>query len=290
MFGLDCRLDRVQGRRTVFVFGNPIIKTLCATVGFSDVTSANTVGYVNQTIAKGEFACIAVQFEDVGSATDTISIGEFIKGDFAPGTYSDFDEWQSKAPGIQVWDGTGYSYYYYLDAHSWWGAIDVPKGWCDRDGLAADGSTLSVGQAVWFKNPLADTALTTPGQVAVITEQGFTCNVGEFYMLANYLPIPLDLRVPGKMVLDGVPMGTYDDFADWQSAAPGIQVWDGTGYSYMYYLSAHSWWGAIDVPAGWCDRDGLELTDTNIIPAGRGFWIKVSKVDEGTSYTVTFKK
>ena len=53
MLGLDCRLDRIQGRRTVFVFGNPIIKTLCATVGFSDVTSANVVGYQQQTSIAG---------------------------------------------------------------------------------------------------------------------------------------------------------------------------------------------------------------------------------------------
>ena len=50
MLGLNRRLDRIQGRRTVFVFGNPIIKTLCATVGFSDVTSANIVGYMNRDL------------------------------------------------------------------------------------------------------------------------------------------------------------------------------------------------------------------------------------------------
>ena len=74
MLGFNRRLDRIQGRRTVFVVGNPIIKTLCATVGFSDVTSANIVGYSNKDL-RGNGQLASAVFENVGVAK-TIKVSE----------------------------------------------------------------------------------------------------------------------------------------------------------------------------------------------------------------------
>ena len=77
MFGLDCRLDRIQGRRPVFVFGNPIIKTLCATVGFSDVTSANVVGYDTVgRVGAGAYMIGGNMFTSVGGGQATWSLDD----------------------------------------------------------------------------------------------------------------------------------------------------------------------------------------------------------------------
>ena len=66
MFGLNRRLDRVQGRRPRFVRRKPIIKTLCATVGFSDVTSANIVGYHNDDLDTDGMQFKAASFTTIG--------------------------------------------------------------------------------------------------------------------------------------------------------------------------------------------------------------------------------
>jgi hypothetical protein len=60
----------------------------------------------------------------------------------------------------------------------------------------------------------------------------------------------------------------YDDFDEFLTTAPEIQVWNGNVYTFYYYLNAHNGY-----ETGWCDDWGDLLSDTTI-PVGRGFWVR----------------
>ena len=54
-------------RRFVKISQLRAFSALCATVGFSAITSANVVGYATDTLAQNKFTIKAIQFEDVAS-------------------------------------------------------------------------------------------------------------------------------------------------------------------------------------------------------------------------------
>ena len=85
-------------------------------------------------------------------------------------------------------------------------------------------------------------------------------------MVANYLPIALDVNDDKQVTFEGIIGVDYDDYDEFLSTAPQIQVWNGSEYSKFYYLNAHS-----GNDAGWCDDWGDPVEET--IPAGRGFWL-----------------
>ena len=253
---------------------------------------SQTVGYTTQEITDGQFAMVGVQFEGVASGDGEIALKDFITGDFKGTDWDENDEYFQTATEIQVWDGTTYAYYYYLNEHTiepgtaW--EVKVEKGWCDDWGESAAEVTFIPGQAVWFHNRTGDCTITTPGQVITEDDTEIPCANNTFTMAANFMPVELDLNNEDQVAYDGIVGTDWDENDEYFQTATEIQVWDGTTYAYYYYLNEHTiepgtaW--EVKVEKGWCDDWGEFASDT--IAVGRGFWIHARTGD----FTVIFKK
>ena len=151
MLGLDCRLDRIQGRCTRLIRRKPIIKTLCATVGFSDVTSANIVGYADNNLVDGSKA-VAVPFVKVGlkvdakegiHLSDLIPLGQnvFIEDDNM--TVQILDEMGGTKDDIVYTYHKGDPDRFYKNNDGWYDGITFIEPDSDED------ITIPAGEALW---------------------------------------------------------------------------------------------------------------------------------------------
>ena len=121
---------------------------LCATVGFSAITSANVVGYATDTLAQNKFTIKAIQFEDVASGK--VDANTVLSG-FTGVYYDDAFAFQLTAPQIQVQaKGGGYNKYYYLNDAYIDDATTKP-GWADGDGNYVE-PQIAVGSGFWVKS------------------------------------------------------------------------------------------------------------------------------------------
>ena len=203
---------------------------------------------------------IGVQFEGVGSGEPGIEINKFVTGDIVGVDYDWDGEFCNTATQIQIWDGSGYTFYYYLNAHDSYAA-----GWCDDWGEYKT-DLLVPGQAVWFWAKSGACTISTPGQVVTAEDTEIVCPNGKYMMAANFLPVELDLNNGDQVTFDGIVGTDYDWDGEFCNTAAQIQIWDGAGYTFYYYLNAHD-----KFTAGWCDDWG-DKTAVAAIPCGRGFW------------------
>ena len=112
---------------------------LCATVGFSDVTSANIVGYAKKGLFANKFAQVGAQFQNIKDGT--LLLDETISG--LPGV--DFDDksvWKTTAPQIQIVQADGNPLVYYYINDGWYDNGtkdgDTKPGWVDGRGDIAE--------------------------------------------------------------------------------------------------------------------------------------------------------
>ena len=266
MLGLDCRLDRIQGRRTVFVFGNPIIKTLCATVGFSDVTSANVVGYSHGDLADGASCMITSQFLGIGNE------GFYLK-DFKPTGYQDNTYFRTEIYGTEGFiflklNLTGgreaaYEWLDSFDGENWEGGY-----WDGAD----DDEFIDAGDALWAGAPdLWDEApvgakyeTESSGEVAnkklaVKLRAGGSIGIGN--------PTPVDVKL-SDVKITGYENNTY--FTTEIYGTEGFIAIEFTGtrgrkaaYEWLDSFDGENWEGGT-----W---DGAD-EDTTLL-AGQGLWV-----------------
>ena len=121
---------------------------LCATVGFSAITSANVVGYATDTLAQNKFTIKAIQFEDVASGK--VNANTVLSGF----TGVDFDEnsaFRLTAPQIQVQSTAGYNTYYYLNDAYIEATDSTKQGWADGAGNYVE-PEIAVGAGFWVKS------------------------------------------------------------------------------------------------------------------------------------------
>ena len=121
----------------------------------AEIESANTVGYSSTAVAANTWYMAGVQFTDTATGT-SISLNDFVKGDFEPKTY--WDDETAIAPQIQVYGAGGYTAYYYFDDAA--SGTDEITAWANFDGDAVDVS-IPVGGALWFKASDASTVTFT---------------------------------------------------------------------------------------------------------------------------------
>ena len=117
-------------------------------MGYSDIESANIVGYASKDTPAATFAIYSAPFEAVAGGTDVntlLSTG--VSGvDYAEDAYL-------TAAQIQVPNASGYTTLYYFN-DGWYddgteeGALKA--GWCDSDGYIVD-ATIPVMQGFWTK-------------------------------------------------------------------------------------------------------------------------------------------
>ena len=125
--------------------------------------TAGTLNCAGQVSALSTFTrnVPAGQFEIVANPYPVaLSLNAPTTSGFTPGTIGDFsDPTWNNAPMIQVLDaeGTGYSYFYYInDADDGNGNYTATE-WVDDQGFNLTGTQVPVGQAFWIKSATAGT-------------------------------------------------------------------------------------------------------------------------------------
>ncbi|MDO5317475.1 MAG: hypothetical protein Q4G65_02515 [bacterium] len=252
-------------------------------MGYSDIESANIVGYTQKDAAQGKFLIIGAGFEAVQGGTAINDIVSGVQGV----DYGDGIEFVNLAAQIQIPSALGYNTYYFLN-DGWFDdgseEGDVKAGWCDSVGNIVDAEIVP-GVAAWFKSVPSDGFATVAGEVPADVSKSVACPEG-FALRANAFPAEIPLN-GDKMTSADIVGVDYGDGIDFVNTAAQIQVPSALGYNTYYYLN-DGWYddGSEEgaTKAGWCDSVG-NLVDA-VIPAGQGFWTK------GTSgaFTLTFTK
>ena len=181
----------------------------------------------------------------------------------------------SKALQLQVWNGTGYTMYYYLSDAFDEVADEEKEGWANGAGDYAT-ATIAPGTGYWYKYPTSASSYTLPGQVSEAAS--ITKNVSDaFNLYGNPYPVKLNL----KNVSTTVPAVPYSQRA---SKALQLQVWNGTGYTIYYYLSDAFDEVADEEKEGWANGAGDYVEET-VADINYGFWAR----SLGGSGTITFE-
>ena len=240
---------------------------LCATVGFSAITSANVVGYATDTLAQNKFTIKAIQFEDVASGK--VNANTVLSGF----TGMNFDEalaFQLTAPQILVQSTAGYNTYYYLN-DAYIEATETTKpGWADGAGNYVD-LELTPGTAVWVKVPGGDTAATMSGAVSAAKDVPVEIPAGKFTLVGNGYPAPVTLN-GRQMTSDDIKGVNFDEALAFQLTAPQILVQSTAGYNTYYYLNDAYIEATETTKPGWADGAGNYVEPA--VAVGAGFWVK----------------
>ena len=198
---------------------------IAAGVCCADVTSANIVGYANsKTITANTFSLGTTPFAAVGS--DVVKVQDMMTTTGAPSTYM---KRNIEAPMLQVWDGAGYKFYYYLTDAYVEETDEEVLGWANGSGDYTD-AEIAPGTGYWYKVPTAASGFTLPGQVLGATSVTKDVFSSKFNLIGNPYPIALDFN----KVKTTVPAQAYKDR---NTKALMLQVWDGAGYKFYYRLS-----------------------------------------------------
>ena len=238
---------------------------------FGEITSANVVGYATQPVTDGGLKCVGFQFADVGSAEGKTSLVNFLTSGITPGVY---DTMGTDAPCVQFYNGIGYEFYYYIsDAYDADG--NEVTGWANGGGDIADLENL-VGTGCWLRIPAGKSSAGTVTQAGeVLSADTVTIDLRNGLTLAsNPFPTALDLS---KVVTTGLVPGVYDTM---EADAPSIQVYNGVGYQFYFYIS-----DAFDADGnevtGWANGGG-DIVYEPVAAVGQAFWAKTTSAGKLT--------
>ena len=275
---------------------------VAAAGGLMAIESANTVGFTTADVPKGEFGQLAVQFEKTGGGNATVD--QLFKGEIT-GVAADFDsnyevttESKQSAAQIQVWTGSEYNLYYYF-SNAWDPTLNDGEGgevtaWADGNFGEVATDTLAPGQSAWVKATTANAHIVQAGQVYDGSYEK-SCPKGEFIMIANTMPVALDLNDATQIEFAGLTPVAADFDSNYEvtsaskQSAAQIQVWTGSEYVLYYYFS-NAWDPTLNDGEGgevtaWADGNFGEVV-TDKIPVGQGFWLKATT----SATTVTVNK
>ena len=252
-------------------------------MGYSDIESANIVGYTQKEAAQGKFLILGAGFEQVGGSMAVNGLVSGVQG-------VDFDEgnaFMSTAAQIQLPNTAGgYDVFYYLN-DGWFddnGADGYKPGWCDIFGGLVD-TEITPGVAFWFKSVPGDAKATVTGQVSSDSVAEVSCPA-VFAIRANPFPVAAGINSE-KFTSTDIVGSDFDEENLFMTTAPQLQIPNAAGGYDVYYYLNDGWFddnGADGYKPGWCDIFG-GLVDVEI-PAGQGVWTKgVSGV-----FTLKFSK
>ena len=259
---------------------------LCAAVGFADgiggIQSQNVVGYYNEEAPQAKFVLGTASLETIGGGIKLSSFTGLTP--VAIDWEGDYMAFQNLAPQLQIWNGTGYDLTFYV-SNAWFddGTDDgqFVEGWCGLDGvLRGDDYTIPAGYAYWLRNVPDSNPLNISGQVKQTAKVQVTCP-NAFMLLGNPYPTAIDLNGGSDMTSSDITPVAIDwegDYLAFQNQATQLQIWNGTGYDLVFYVS-NAWYDNGtpdgDYKEGWCGLDGL-LRENYSIPVGYGLWIKAT--------------
>ena len=244
---------------------------------FGDVTSANTVGYINDNITKGNFNAVGVSFTSVdgkGIQLDSIT-GAGLYGSTDPEAADQIRIWNPLTSGYEVW-------YYYVDGSDddgWWDYLTQSMRFSDvhPEGLAN-------GTAVWLlsSNDAKGEAATLSGAVDVAKTVTLTLTKGNFNQVANPFPIGLQLnnaeQVDWSNAFGSMDPEAADQIRIWNPLTSGYEVW----YLYIDGTDDDGWWDYLT------QSSKFEEVHPNGLDAGVPVWYLAAGT-LGQTFDVTFK-
>ena len=261
---------------------------LCATVGFSDVTSANVVGYQTKEIASDNFTMLNIPFYHVNNDGKGLMLNSDITvnqadGKDNPGTADQIWVW---VPSKENYD----KFFLYDDGdpdNFGWSAIEDDE-WCFIQDYPGYENGLPEGAAIYYKaRSKTGKTMTGSGQVENESECGLDIAPNNFTMLGNPYPTALQLNDKLQFAV------TLADGDDNPGTADQIWVWIPSKDNYdKFFLyddgdKANFGWSAIEDDE-WCfiqDYPGYE----NGIPVGTPVYYKSrGSVTKEAVYKKTF--
>ena len=252
-----------------------------ALAGFSDVSSANTVGYAGVDTLSGGNKVIAPMFISVSSADGTFKLSD-LKGD--PSTY----DGETYGDLMLTVLGPGGTAEKFTDADgvpelvgqvkkfAWYDTEDQEAGWYDLNGDVAwpgDKITFKASQGFWtvgYGVRLTSAGQVSLNEVSVKTLSGGNVAIGNPFPVAIKLsnmfgdPESYDEETYGDLMLTILgPGGTAEKFTD----ADGVPALVGQ-------VKKFAWYDTEDQEAGWYDLNGDVAWPADKIqfPIGQGFW------------------
>ena len=236
------------------------------------VESANVVGYASsKEIPANTFSLGTSPFLAVGA--EVVKVQDMLVPNGV--TAVPYSQRATKALQLQVWNGTGYTFYYYLSDAYVEATDEEVEGWANSAGDYTD-ATIAPGTGYWYKYPTSASSYTLPGQVSDAAT--ITKNVSDaFNLYGNPYPIQLNLT----KLSTTVPAASYSQRA---SKALQLQVWNGTGYTFYYYLSDAYVEATDDEVEGWANSAGDYVEDP-VADVNYGFWAR----SLGGNGTITFE-
>ena len=244
---------------------------------FAAIESSNTVGYTTKTVVPGSYNMLAIQFNQVGSDSDTANVGTQITTSLPALDYADYDLPDFPAIWFKTSDmAAAYNkkFYYCCDTDA-----NLAAGWW-RNGeyapTAAD--LLALGRGFWLVVPDDDTlynqasyTVTFNGQVADLSS-GISvpiCN-GAYIIASN--PFPTDLDMSKIVASSGAPALDYADYDLPDFPAIWIKTSDtAAAYNKKFYYCCDT---DANLTAGWW-RNGEYAQAADDIPSGKAFWLVI---------------
>lgn len=209
----------------------------------------------------------AVQFE--GTDGNDAKLSDLVKGDFVGVDFDDDLLFLDTAPHLMVPTATGYNDYYYIN-------FEGDTFWFDNSAGGPDeGTPITAGIGVWFKQTGADCSVTFSGQVVSDSSVPVSINKDEWTMVSNPYPMAFAISAVTYSGLVGVD---FDDDLNFLETAPHMMVPKTDGYADFFYIN-------FEGDSFWFDNDAGGPDEGATVSVGTGFWFKAA-----TDVTITFTK
>ena len=166
-------------------------------------------------------------------------------------------------------------YYYVTDAYIE-DTDDEVTGWANGAGDYTT-ATIAPGTGYWYKLPNNASTFTLPGQVLdaeSVTKDVFGNN--KFNLVGNPYPMSLNLAKVKTTV-------TPTTFAKRRNGAVELQVWNGVGYTYYYYVTDAYVEETDDEVTGWANIAGDYVDETGA-DINYGLWMRSYGADGKVSF------
>jgi len=260
---------------------------LCAAVGYSEIESANTVGYTaSSNPAIKSYVMVANSFQDVGETSLDINK---IATTATPATYKTR---VASAPLLKIWNpvsGTYTTYYYIDDCEDPEDDENEITAWATGTGEYPEAISLPLGAAMWYIcQTEADKSVTFSGEISSDDDVTLSATTAGYTMFANPFPVATDINSIIWKASDGTTALEPATYKTRTTAAPQIKVWNpATGiYTTFYYIDdCEDPEDDENEITAWSTGTGEYPTTT--IPAGQGFWLILPSAYTGAKATFT---
>jgi hypothetical protein len=256
----------------------------------AQVYSQNVVGYVNQTFGPNQFQILGSSMLNGSDSSNTNGdinalFGSGLISSPVPATVGNPGQDPNLSTNTQifVWNGSGFSTYFYFnqaDAVAWDGAGSL-AGFYDAGGTYQTTTFLTQGLAAFLYNhspySITSTIVGTVPQGTNVTTIHAGFNLISLQEPLTVNPTNIVVNGTGNQLPYGLPIGltsSNDATAYQNTPTTGTQdsifIWNGTGFATYFYFNqadATSWEG-FSAPAGFYDAGGSPMPSSPVVNGG----------------------